>query len=160
MTIATSGNVGIGTTTPGSSYKLDVIGAAHVTGNMTVDGNIAAKYQDVAEWVPTTTTLKLGTVVVLNPTKTNEVMSSTFAYDTGVAGVVSEHPGLILGEAATLVTSRSPTRIACFRASNEHSHATYSRDCRFVSDTPGRAMKSEPLEIGGAKAPSARNHHR
>src|SRR5204863_1535297 len=47
---SSGGNVGIGTTTPG--YKLDVNGTAHVSGNMTVDGNLAAKYQDVAEWVP------------------------------------------------------------------------------------------------------------
>lgn len=150
MTIATSGNVGIGTTTPGSSYKLDVIGAAHVTGNMTVDGNIAAKYQDVAEWVPTTTTLKPGTVVVLNPSKINEVMSSTFAYDTAVAGVVSEHPGIILGEAAThkaAIASVGRVRVLV----DARKQAIRVGDLLVTSDTPGRAMKSEPLEIGGRK---------
>jgi hypothetical protein len=38
-------NVGIGTTTPG--FKLDVNGAARVQGDVTVTGNIGAKYQDV-----------------------------------------------------------------------------------------------------------------
>jgi hypothetical protein len=42
-------NVGIGTTSPLAT--LHVQGTGRVTGNLTVDGNIAAKYQDVAEWV-------------------------------------------------------------------------------------------------------------
>src|SRR5205823_1300132 len=44
----------------GGRYRLTVdssggvkMGDLYVTGNVRVDGNIAAKYQDVAEWVPT-----------------------------------------------------------------------------------------------------------
>tara|TARA_B100000963_G_scaffold269116_1_gene237236 strand:- start:1698 stop:6923 length:5226 start_codon:yes stop_codon:yes gene_type:complete len=37
-----SGNVGIGTSSPGSSYKLDVNGNIRVNGNIEVDGNIEA----------------------------------------------------------------------------------------------------------------------
>src|SRR5205814_2852174 len=53
--ILASGNVGMGTTTP--SQKLDVYGNVNVSGpagsgNIYVSGNINAKYQDVAEWVP------------------------------------------------------------------------------------------------------------
>jgi len=44
VVLATSGNVGIGTTAPAAML--------HVAGNVQVDGNIAAKYQDIAEWVP------------------------------------------------------------------------------------------------------------
>src|SRR5260370_15119030 len=64
-----SGNVGIGTTTP--STKLHVVGDGTVTGNLTVTGNIAAKYQDVAEWVPAREQISAGTVVVLDVTKSN-----------------------------------------------------------------------------------------
>jgi hypothetical protein len=54
-----------------------------------------AVYQDVAEWVPATTHMAPGTVVVLNGVHNNEVMPSVSAYDTAVAGVVSARPGVM-----------------------------------------------------------------
>src|SRR6185503_8544577 len=53
MRITSAGNVGIGTATPNPAYLLDVAGNANFSGTVT-GGNIKAKYQDVAEWVPTT----------------------------------------------------------------------------------------------------------
>jgi len=81
---------------PGS--KLDVTGNTNITGDLNVTGHINARYQDVAEWVPTSAQLPAGTVVVLDTTKSNQVISSFEAYDTRVAGVVSEQPGIALGE--------------------------------------------------------------
>jgi hypothetical protein len=141
-----AGNVGIGTTSPSS--KLDVTGNAHVSGNLTVDGNIAAKYQDMAEWVPTSEQLATATVVVLDASKTNHVISSSQAYDTRVAGVISEQPGIALGESGAgkvlvattgrvkvkVDASRGPIRIG---------------DLLVTSDVPGMAMKSEPIILGG-----------
>jgi hypothetical protein len=57
-------------------------------GDVTVSGAINARYQDVAEWVPSTQKLSAGTVVVLDPERINHVVASTTSYDTKVAGVV------------------------------------------------------------------------
>src|SRR3712207_9550785 len=91
MTLTQDGNMGLGTTAPVSKL--------HVAGNITVDGNINAKYQDVAEWVPSTQELRAGTVVILDTGRDNHVVASNSAYDTRVAGVISARPGLSLGEA-------------------------------------------------------------
>jgi len=48
-------------------------------GNLTVNGNIAAKYQDMAEWVPSSEQLPTGTVVVLDSTKSNQVITRALA---------------------------------------------------------------------------------
>lgn len=137
-----------------SHYVWSVNGAEKMrldeVGNLTVSGNIAAKYQDVAEWVPTSQQLSAGTVVVLDSTKSNQVISSSLAYDTRVAGVISGQPGITLGESGegkVLVAttgrvrvkvdaSRGPIRIG---------------DLLVTSDIAGVAMKSEAVDLGGVK---------
>lgn len=141
-----NGNMGLGTTSP--AYKLHVAGTARITGDVTVDGNIAAKYQDVAEWVPTTEKLADGTVVIVDPAQPNRVKAASRAYDTRVAGAVSRQPGLILGEKGddkTLVAASGRVRIKA--------DASYGAirigDLLVTSPTPGYAMKSKPMTIGG-----------
>src|SRR4029077_1338422 len=75
----------------------NVTGDINATGTIEA-GNIKAKYQDVAEWVQSSEQLAAGTVVVLDSTKSNQVTSSSVSYDTRVAGVISAHPGITLGE--------------------------------------------------------------
>jgi hypothetical protein len=141
-----TGNVqiGYGTTHPDPAYKLDV------NGSLNVVGNIAAKYQDVAEWVPASSQMPPGTVVVLNTDKNNEVMPSAHAYDTMVAGVVSEKPGMLLGEsgpdkAKIATTGRVRVRVDATK------NPIHVGDLLVTSDKPGLAMLSQPMMIQGRK---------
>jgi len=142
------GNVGIGTTTPG--YKLDVNGDTRVTGDINLTGTINAKYQDVAEWVPSSAQLSTGTVVILDSTKSNQVTSSTVSYDTRVAGVVSEQPGIALGEKSgnkVLVATTGRVKVKVDASKG----AIHIGDLLVTSDIPGVAMKSEPVNLGGVQ---------
>ncbi|MEK6278715.1 MAG: hypothetical protein AABN95_00010 [Acidobacteriota bacterium] len=148
MTIQNSGNVGIGTIAP--LFKLHVAGAGKFTGNLIVDGNIAAKYQDVAEWVPASGQIPAGTVVVLDSTKSNHVIPSTRGYDTRVAGVISEQPGITLGERGdnkVLVATTGRVRIKVDATRGP----IHIGDLLVTSDVPGLAMKSEAVNIGGVR---------
>lgn len=139
---AGGGNVGIGTNTPGAPYKLDVVG------DIRVSGNINAKYQDVAEWVPSSEILAAGTVVVLDPTKSNQVTSSSTAYDTRVAGVISAQPGITLGEKSeekVLVATTGRVRVMVDATKTPINIG----DLLVTSDVPGVAMKSIPVEFAG-----------
>lgn len=139
-----NGTVGVGTGTPDASYKLDVVG------NVRVSGNIAAKYQDVAEWVETSQALPAATVVVLHANKSNQVVASSRAYDTRVAGVISSQPGLILGERAenkvlVATTGRVKIKVDATRG------AIRVGDLLVTSNKEGVAMKSRPISVGGVR---------
>jgi len=142
FTVTGAGNVGIGTNAP--STKL------HVVGDITVTGNIAAKYQDVAEWVDSPQELAPGTVVVLHSEISNQVIASTQSYDSGVAGVISLQPGLTLGEAGegrVLVATTGRVKVKVDASSGPIKIG----DLLVTSDKEGFAMKSLPIEIGGAR---------
>jgi hypothetical protein len=125
-----------------------VNGNVLVTGSITGASVIGSVYQDVAEWVPATTDMEPGTVVVLNEERTNEVMPSHRAYDTSVAGVVSAQPGVLLGVAGDskeqiATTGRVRVRVDATRG------AIRVGDLLVTSHIPGTAMKSTPLDLGG-----------
>ncbi|MEK6374093.1 MAG: hypothetical protein AABO58_15505 [Acidobacteriota bacterium] len=140
-----SGRVRIGGGTP-----IDPTVALHVLGSIEVSENINAKFQDVAEWVAATTDMAPGAVVVLNRDKNNEVMLSATAYDTAVAGVVSARPGLLLGEASPSKEMIATTGRVKVRVDASKSPIRIG-DLLVTSDKPGVAMRSEPIEVGGAK---------
>ena len=132
----------------GDAFVITRDGNASFGGNVTVAGNIGAKYQDLAEWVPARQELIAGTVVTLDTEKSNQVMASTQAYDTRVAGVVSAQPGITLGEAGAgkllvATTGRVKVRVDATR------DPIRIGDLLVTSDKEGFAMKSKPMRIGG-----------
>ena len=150
-----SGKVGIGTTDPSEKLEINgnlkLTGTGNITATGTVDAfNVRIKYQDLAEWVPSSERILAGTVVVLDTNKSNQVVSSTQAYDTRVAGVVSEQPGIALGERGTgkVLVATTGRVLVKVDATNAPIHIG---DLLVTSDIPGLAMKSEPITIGNRK---------
>jgi hypothetical protein len=150
MIITNVGKVGIGTTPAAASTNiLEVAGNVNVTGTVT-GTNIAATYQDVAEWVSASSDLTPGTVVVLNPNTNDAVMPSAREYDSTVAGVVSAQPGLTLGiraegKEAIATTGRVKVRVDARKIPIKIG------DLLVTSDVAGTAMKSESIEIRGRR---------
>jgi len=143
LTILGNGSVGIGTSSPAAML--------HVTGDVRADGNLAAKYQDVAEWVKTPRVLPAGTVVVIDPASVNQVVEGSKAFDPLVAGVVSPRPGLVLGEKGD-----DKVQVAHSGRVKVKVDASYGPvaigDLLVTSPTPGHAMRaangSTPIQPG------------
>jgi hypothetical protein len=147
LLIASDGRVAIGTTTL-TPANLTLVGDASISGNVAVTGNIAAKYQDVAEWVKAREQLAPGTVVVLDQSASNQVVPSSHAYDTTVAGVVSTQPGLLLGEAGENKVMVATTGRVKMRADATRRPIRIG-DLLVSSNITGVAMASEPIELAG-----------
>jgi hypothetical protein len=146
MAILPSGRVGIGTTAP--QALLHVAGDIKVTGDAVIDGNIAAKYQDVAEWVSSRQQITVATVVILDTTRTNSVVASYRSYDTHIAGVVSAKPGVILGEGGAgkvMVATTGRVRVKV----DASKHPIKIGDLLVTSGHLGVAMRSQPIRVGG-----------
>lgn len=149
VVIGQSGSkLGINNTSP--SATLDVTGTIHASGDITSSGSIYANYQDVAEWVPASGSLEPGTVVVLDPEQHNQVTASAASYDTAVAGVVSERPGIVLGQAAANKAQIATTGRVKVKVDARNAPINVG-DLLVTSDIAGTAMKSEPLVINGRR---------
>jgi len=138
--LTNDGRVGLGTSSPAAKL--------HITGSVQADGNIAAKYQDVAEWVKTSREVSQGTVVVIDSRERDQVLASSVPYDTRVAGVVSASPGVLLG-----IEEAGKAKIAHSGRVKVKVDTAYGPiavgDLLVTSSTPGHAMRSTPVELGG-----------
>jgi hypothetical protein len=139
MTIGATGATGT---------RLAVNGNVSVSGSITGASVIGATYQDLAEWVPASSDMEPGTVVVLNHDRTNEVMPSNRAYDTGVAGVVSAQPGILLGVGGDSKEQIATTGRVKVRVDATHGPVRVG-DLLVTSDRPGYAMRSIPVDVAG-----------
>ena len=103
---------------------------------------------DIAEYFAVHEDVEPGTVMVIGDV--SKLECSTEAYDTTVAGIVSTAPGVALGtnetgnegEKLIAVAGRVPCKIDASYASVKPG------DLLTTSDTPGHAMKAQPVVIG------------
>lgn len=134
-----SGRLGVGTTAPEEQL--------HVVGNLKVTGNLAARYQDVAEWVDAVEPLTAATVVAADSQSANRVRASSRAYDTAVLGVVSARPGLILGEAGDGKVAVAQSGRVKVKVDARYG-AIKPGDLLVTSPITGYAMRSRPTRGG------------
>ena len=105
---------------------------------------------DVAEWVKSSGDLLPAAVVIIDPQGPNRVTISNKAYDTRVAGVVSLKPGLLLGEAGEDKAKVAHSGRVKVKVDASYGPIT-AGDLLVTSSIPGHAMRSEPMDVGGAK---------
>jgi len=88
--------------------------------------------------------------VAIDTQDTNRVVASNKPFDTRVAGVVSRQPGIVLGEPGegkAMIAHSGRVRVKV--DANYGSIAV--GDLLVTSPTPGYAMRSEPVNIGGTE---------
>jgi len=88
--------------------------------------------------------------VVLDSSKINHVILSTKQYDTSLAGVISERPGISLGEASGNKVLVATTGRVLVNVDTTHG-PIHVGDLLVTSEVPGVAMKSVPVELGGVQ---------
>ncbi len=159
--VVASGNVGLGTTTPGA--QLDVNGAILATlpniggANATYNNGSRQLGFDVAELFDTAEEVEPGDVLCI--TTDNKLKKSSEAYDNCVAGIVSGAPAIIF-EGSRLQVAPEPFqftkgnkppvalagRVLCNAIVSEGG-AIKIGDLLVTSSKPGYAMKGDPEKI-------------
>ena len=133
--------------TPNTLVLRDVNGSFSAN-QITATKVLGAVYQDLAEWVPTNSELRAGMVVVLDPADGRRVVPSAHAYDTAVAGVVSENPGIVLGTGGPEKSQIATTGRVRVLVDADAAPIRVG-DLLVTSSTPGVAMRSTPITMNG-----------
>lgn len=158
LTIAASGNVGIGTGSPVA--KLDVAGVARCdTLEIDAGADVAENY-DVAPAIYNSTIIepRPGMLVSIDPRQVGKLMVASQAYDRRVAGIISGaggvKPGLVLAQPGTVADGEHPVanvgRVWCY-VDADAGGAIEAGDILTTSDSPGHAMRA----VDATRAPGA-----
>ena len=85
--------------------------------------------------------------MIIDPSRDNHVLPASTPYDQRVAGVISERPGVLLGEGGD-----DQVKVAHSGRVKVKVDASYGSiaagDLLVSSATPGYAMRSEPVKVG------------
>ena len=154
ISIDPSGNVGIGTTTPGAKLTVQgdvsVAGSASLTGDVILTGADCAEEFDIAEAAE----IEQGTVMVIN--QDGVLQQSHWAYDKRVAGVISGagayKPGLILDRQQSRDNRLPVALVGKVYCKVDARYAPIAvGDLLTTSSTPGHAMKADdPFQAFGS----------
>jgi hypothetical protein len=152
LSIATDGNVGIGTTTPteaelvinaGAGMALKAYGNGVFTGTMQTQTG-----SDFAEEFATSEDLEPGTVVVMADHGYKSVKPSTRSHDNTVVGIVSNNPSIIAGRVESkhkaIIAMMGVVKVKVTSANGYISKG----DMLTTSDVKGYAMKADSLKFG------------
>lgn len=142
-------------------------------GNVHIDGSVQSPAADYADLLPVAETVEPGDVLVIGPD--GKLIRSDVSYATNVAGVYSTDPGFVGGGVAANADESDPEQLALkaslpdlltdeslervpvamagavpCKASAENG-AIQPGDLLVSSDTPGHAMRADPLEVDGVE---------
>ncbi|MCP4312151.1 MAG: hypothetical protein GY790_12870, partial [Bacteroidetes bacterium] len=140
MSIATSGNVGIGTTDP--AQMLDVAGTI-LTDVLMIDGgaDIAEPFEFAGADI-----IEPGMVVAIDPANPGQLRIADNAYDRTVAGVISGaggiNSGLVMKQEGAITTGSHPVALTgrVYVWADATNDPIQPGDLLTTSDTPGHAM--------------------
>ena len=142
-------------------------------GNVHIDGSVQSPAADYADMLPVAEAVEPGDVLIIGPD--GKLIRSNASYATNVAGVYSTDPGFVGGGVAANADESDPQQLAV-RASlpdlltdeslervpvamagavpckvSAENGAIEPGDLLVSSDTPGHAMRAEPLEVDGVE---------
>ncbi len=145
IAVTTAGNVGVGTTTPGT--KFEVIGRTR-TGSLeiTAGSDLAEPFDTESESI-----IEPGSLMVIDADHPGKLKVSGRQYDTRIAGIVSGaggvQPGITLQQTGVLEGSSLIAiagRVYC--KADARTSAIQPGDLLTTSDIPGHAMKATDKE--------------